>query len=155
MTKSQMRIAKGARRKGPFASIDQAIEAIQTGRMIVVVDDDPQVRDVTSAMLSAHGYTVLTAVDGAQALGLIAARVLEVRLVITDLEMPNLDGAALSRVLGSLNPAIRILLVSAAEPSDPRCCPPPSGAFLPKPFNGETLLRSVHSLLDNELTEAG
>jgi len=40
MTKSQMRIAKGARRKGPFASIDQAIEAIQTGRMIVVVDDE-------------------------------------------------------------------------------------------------------------------
>ena len=40
MTKSQMRIAKGARMKGPFASIDQAIEAIQAGRMIVVVDDE-------------------------------------------------------------------------------------------------------------------
>jgi len=40
MTKSQMRIAKGARRKGSFASIDQAIEAIQAGRMIVVVDDE-------------------------------------------------------------------------------------------------------------------
>jgi len=40
MTKSQMRIAKGARRKGAFASIDQAIEAIQSGRMIVVVDDE-------------------------------------------------------------------------------------------------------------------
>jgi 3,4-dihydroxy 2-butanone 4-phosphate synthase/GTP cyclohydrolase II len=40
MTKSQMRIAKGARKKGPFASIDQAIEAIQAGRMIVVVDDE-------------------------------------------------------------------------------------------------------------------
>ena len=40
MTKSRMRIAKGARRKGPFASIDDAIEAIRTGRMIVVVDDE-------------------------------------------------------------------------------------------------------------------
>jgi 3,4-dihydroxy 2-butanone 4-phosphate synthase/GTP cyclohydrolase II len=40
MTKSSMRIAKGARKKGPFASIDQAIEAIQAGRMIVVVDDE-------------------------------------------------------------------------------------------------------------------
>src|SRR6188472_2878804 len=37
---SSMRIAKGARKKGPFASIDQAIEAIQAGRMIVVVDDE-------------------------------------------------------------------------------------------------------------------
>jgi 3,4-dihydroxy 2-butanone 4-phosphate synthase/GTP cyclohydrolase II len=40
MIKSQMRIAKGARKKGPFATIEQAIEAIQTGRMIVVIDDE-------------------------------------------------------------------------------------------------------------------
>src|SRR4029453_3802880 len=40
MTKSQMRIAKGARRKGPFASIDDAIEGIRAGKMIVVVDDE-------------------------------------------------------------------------------------------------------------------
>jgi 3,4-dihydroxy 2-butanone 4-phosphate synthase / GTP cyclohydrolase II len=40
MTKNQMRIAKGARRKGPFATIEQAIEAIQAGRMIVVIDDE-------------------------------------------------------------------------------------------------------------------
>ena len=40
MTKTQMRIAKGARRKGPFASIDDAVEAIRAGRMIVVVDDE-------------------------------------------------------------------------------------------------------------------
>src|SRR6187402_3373116 len=37
---TQMRIAKGARRKGPFASIDDAIEGIRAGRMIVVVDDE-------------------------------------------------------------------------------------------------------------------
>ena len=40
MTKSQMRIAKGARKKSPFATIEQAIEAIQAGRMIVVIDDE-------------------------------------------------------------------------------------------------------------------
>ncbi len=40
MTKNQMRIAKGARRKGPFATIDDAIEGIRAGRMIVVVDDE-------------------------------------------------------------------------------------------------------------------
>ena len=53
MTKSQMRIAKGARRKGPFASIDQAVEAIQAGRMIVVVDDEDRENegDLTMAAL--------------------------------------------------------------------------------------------------------
>jgi 3,4-dihydroxy 2-butanone 4-phosphate synthase / GTP cyclohydrolase II len=53
MTKSQMRIAKGARKKGPFASIDQAIEAIQAGRMIVVVDDEDRENEGDLTMAAA------------------------------------------------------------------------------------------------------
>ncbi len=118
------------------------------GELVVVADDDDSVRDITSATLAAHGYTVLTAADGTEALAFIAPRALEIRVVIADLDMPNLDGVALAKVVGSLNPAIRVLLVSAsAEPDDPRRCPPPSGAFLAKPFSGETLLAEVHKLL--------
>ena len=40
MTTKALRIAKGARRRGPFASIDEAVEAIRAGRMVVVVDDE-------------------------------------------------------------------------------------------------------------------
>jgi 3,4-dihydroxy 2-butanone 4-phosphate synthase/GTP cyclohydrolase II len=53
MTKSQMRIAKGARKKGPFAPIDQAIEAIQAGRMIVVVDDEDRENEGDLTMAAA------------------------------------------------------------------------------------------------------
>jgi 3,4-dihydroxy 2-butanone 4-phosphate synthase/GTP cyclohydrolase II len=53
MTKSQMRIAKGARKKGPFATIDQAIEAIQAGRMIVVVDDEDRENEGDLTMAAA------------------------------------------------------------------------------------------------------
>jgi 3,4-dihydroxy 2-butanone 4-phosphate synthase / GTP cyclohydrolase II len=51
MTKTQMRIAKGARRKGPFAPIEDAIEAVRTGKMIVVVDDEDRENegDITMA----------------------------------------------------------------------------------------------------------
>ena len=124
------------------------------GELILVADDDANVREVTSAALTAHGYRVLTAADGTEALAFIAPRVLEIRVVITDLDMPNLDGATLTKVIGSLNPAIRILLVSAsAAIDDPRRRPPPSGAFLAKPFTGDVLLRTVHGLIDNTLVE--
>jgi 3,4-dihydroxy 2-butanone 4-phosphate synthase/GTP cyclohydrolase II len=53
MTKSQMRIAKGARKKGPFASIEQAIEAIQAGRMIVVIDDEDRENEGDLTMAAA------------------------------------------------------------------------------------------------------
>lgn len=123
------------------------------GELVIVADDDPSVRAITSATLAAHGYTVLMAADGTEALAFIAPRVLEVRVLITDLDMPNLDGVALAKVVGSLNPSIRVLLVSAsAEPDDPRRCPPPSGAFLAKPFSAETLLTEVHKLLHAPVT---
>ena len=89
-----------------------------------------------------------------KALALIAPRVLEVRAVITDLDMPNLDGAALAKVIASLNPAIRILLVSASsEDGDPRRTPPPFGAFLSKPFTADTLLTTIHTLLSAQATQ--
>jgi signal transduction histidine kinase len=124
------------------------------GEQILVVDDDAAVREITAAALMAHGYRVVTAADGTEALAYLAPRALEIRAVITDLDMPNLDGAALAKVIGSLNPAIRVLLVSASvEPDDPRCQPPPSGAFLAKPFTGDMLLRTIHQLLDSPLVE--
>ncbi len=118
------------------------------GELVVIADDDPNVRDITSATLTDHGYRVLAAADGTEALALIAPRILEVKAVITDLDMPNLDGSALIKVVASLNPAIRIMLVSAsAAADDPRRVAPPGGAFVPKPFSAETLLGTMHELL--------
>jgi signal transduction histidine kinase len=123
------------------------------GELILVVDDDASVRDVTGATLTDHGYRVLAAADGTEALALFAPRSLEIRAVITDLDMPNLDGSALIRVVRTLNPAIRILTISgSADVDDPRRRAPQSGKFLAKPFNAKTLLGSIHELLQSRTT---
>jgi signal transduction histidine kinase len=119
-----------------------------SGELIVVADDDANVRDITAATLSNHGYHVLAAADGTEAVALLAPRCLEVRALITDLDMPNLDGVALSKVVTSLNPAIKVLLVSASsEASDPRRTGDTTTLFLAKPFTAERLLSTLHRLL--------
>jgi signal transduction histidine kinase len=125
------------------------------GELLLVVDDDASVREVTGATLSAHGYRVQSAADGTEAVALFAMRSLEFRIVITDLDMPNLNGAALTKVVSALNPAIRVLLVSGStNVSDPRRQPPSSGRFLSKPFTADALLGVVHELLTSDATPA-
>ena len=113
------------------------------GELVVVVDDDLSVRDVMSATLAATGYEVIAASDGAEALALLAPRNHEVRVLVTDLEMPNLDGVSLVRVVRTMNPSIRILMVSGRtrQPSE-------TGRFLAKPFSANALLQAMHELLE-------
>ncbi len=126
------------------------LESVPQGRgeLVLVVDDDASVRDTMSAALAGHGYRTLVAADGSEALGLFAPRSLEIKAIITDLDMPNLDGSALVQVARKLNPSVRVILVSgSADASDARREPPANGAFLSKPCSGETLLRTLHTLL--------
>ncbi len=118
------------------------------GELVLVVDDDSSVREITSAMLTGHGYRVIAAADGTEAVALFAPRSLEITAIVTDLDMPNLDGQALIKVVRALNPSVRCILMSGiANEGDPRCAAPPDGLFFAKPFGGETLLRSMHQLL--------
>ncbi len=75
-------------------------------------------------------------------------RSLEIRAVVTDLDMPNLDGSALMKVARTLNPSVRILTVSgSADVDDPRRRVPLPGKFLAKPFTANMLLSTIHELL--------
>lgn len=125
------------------------------GELILVVDDEPNIRDVTAATLNRHGYRVTAANDGSDALAHFSRCSRDVRLVITDLHMPRLDGEAISRVIRCVNPTVKILaasgLDSAARPEGGT--PAFADAFLAKPFNVDTLLRTVHRLLHAPTTE--
>ena len=138
---------------GHAAAADPAAhEAVPrgAGELVLVVDDDASVREITTATLTGHGYRALSAADGTEAVALFAPRSLEIRAVVTDLDMPHLDGPALARIVRALNPSVRLILVSgSAAVSDPRREPPPDGAFLPKPYGSETLLRTLHGLLND------
>jgi DNA-binding response OmpR family regulator len=116
-----------------------------------VVDDEAHIRDMTYTMLTRNRYRVILASDGAEAAMVYAQRAAEIRLVITDLNMPNLDGATLGRALRRINPATRLLVMSGmSEPSGgrPGCRPEEfADAFLHKPFKPEVFLGKVHELL--------
>lgn len=121
-----------------------------TGELVLVVDDDASVREVACASLIEHGYRALAANDGTEAVALFAPRHLEIRAVVSDLDMPGLDGTTLAAIVRKLNPSVRIILSSAsADLSDPRRQAPESGAFLPKPYTAETLLGTLHRLLNS------
>lgn len=121
------------------------------GELIVVVDDDARIREMTAAILSRHGYRVVTASDGTEAVAVFASRGSEVSLVITDVRMPNLDGAALANVVLQLNPTVKVLAMSGlSSGGDNGQMQRYASAFLYKPFKIEALLLAVHGLLHPE-----
>ena len=120
------------------------------GELILIVDDEADIREVITATLTSHGYRVLLASDGLEAVALFAPRSAEIKLVITDLHMPGLEGGTLAIVLRRLDPAVKLLAMSGMSAGTNRHSPLPdifSGAFMMKPFTIETLLKKVHDRL--------
>ena len=118
------------------------------GELILIVDDEPSVREVAAATLKKFGYRTLTAPDGVEGVRTYTARAADIALVITDLNMPELDGLAMARVLRQLNPAVRLVvftgLTSSRHAGPARLI---AHAFLAKPFTVEDLLSTVHRVL--------
>jgi PAS domain S-box-containing protein len=116
---------------------------------VLLVEDEPLVRDVTVRALEAAGYTVLVVGDGEQALALDPARLREARLLITDVVMPGMDGATLAGNLRGRNPNLSVLFISGyTRDALARHGVLDGGVnFLPKPFTGAELLARVRELL--------
>ncbi len=75
----------------PAVAVRGEVEQATKGDLVLVVDDDREIREVTAEILTAAGYSVQTACDGRQALELL--RSIRPALILLDLNMPNLDGA--------------------------------------------------------------
>jgi two-component system, cell cycle sensor histidine kinase and response regulator CckA len=118
------------------------------GELILIVDDEAEIRDITAAILSHHGYRVIIAGDGTEAVALFAPRSEEISIVITDLSMPNLDGASLANVIHRLNPNTKILAMSGLASGGLNTQMQQfARAFLIKPFKADALLNTVNNLL--------
>lgn len=118
-----------------------------SGETVMIVDDDEAIRVSAAAILTHHGYRVINAADGVEAIGLFTQHATEVRLVISDQNMPNLNGEALARVLRRLQPEVKILAMtgfgSSNEPGEVNAPLP----RLQKPFTADTLVCTVHKLI--------
>jgi len=97
-------------------------------------------------ILSSSGYFVLDAVDGMQAVELARAYEGQIHLLLTDLKMPNLDGARAAQIITEERPGIGVLMISG-HASDEIRKEVSSRAFLRKPFLPAVLLRRIREML--------
>ena len=120
----------------------------ESARTLLVVDDDPMVRQIETEFLRLQGYTVLEAGSAAEALR-VAASTATIHLLITDLAMPEADGLDLTRRFRAAHPKTPVLMVSGSLPllrvrSEPDL---DHFEFLAKPLQFDELLHKVRKLL--------
>lgn len=111
-------------------------------RRILVVDDDPHCRKAVARLLSEEGYDAAVAADGEEASGLLSSW--KPDLVLTDLEMPRVDGRALVRRVHHLQPGTPILVLSACNDAE---IDAPTDGFFSKPIQIESLLARIRDLV--------
>ncbi len=119
------------------------------GELILVVDDEPAVREITRQTLETFGYRVLVAADGAEAVAIFAGRKEEIAGVLTDMMMPVMDGPATIAVLRRLQPDVRIIAASGLNADSHVAYTVRLGVkhFLPKPYTAQTLLTALRDTL--------
>lgn len=117
----------------------------KTGKeTILLVDDEEMIRNFAKQILEIHGYSVVTAVDGQQAVDLYIRQRERFDLVILDLTMPHLSGSEVLTRIRKLDPHA-IVILSSGYPSGETYR---ASAFLPKPYRADTLIRVVREVLD-------
>ena len=121
------------------------------GELILVVDDEEIVRDVTQKTLEEFGYSVLMANDGTEAIVSYAEHRQEIQVVLTDMMMPHLNGESVIRALKKMNPEAKLVAASGFR-SGPVTPNDSLGvqAFLHKPFTAATLLNVLHDVIEGE-----
>ncbi len=116
---------------------------------ILLVDDERMVRNVVGAMLQRHGYTVLEAQDGAEALRICHEHAGPIHLLLTDVLMPEMNGRMLAERIRSFRPDIRILYMSGYTGNvfPARSDSQSAIAYIQKPFSPAELARKVREIL--------
>lgn len=115
------------------------------GELILIVDDEENIRQITKATLEKFGYKTLTASDGTEAMAIYAHNSAEIALVITDMAMPYMDGAATIRALRKLNSNLPIIAASGLPTNEINDLN--VNAFLSKPYTAEKLLNTLAQVL--------
>ncbi len=120
-----------------------------TGEVILLVEDDPALRELVDELLEGGGYTVLAAADGAQALHIASQREQAVDLLLTDVIMPGLSGRGVADQLRERWPDLRVLFMSgySDEAISRKGILDPGFNYIQKPFNETALAEAVRSAL--------
>jgi PAS domain S-box-containing protein len=120
-----------------------------SGEVVLLVEDETAVRQMASRVLQEYGYGVIEASDGREALGLLERSEGRIRLLVTDVVMPEMDGRELARRVEALSPGLPVLYMSGYTDDEivRRGLLEAGQPFLQKPFNPETLGGQVARML--------
>jgi DNA-binding NtrC family response regulator len=123
---------------------------VAVARVILVIDDDANVRRSVRRVLRLAGWGVEQAIDGEAGLRLIEERPAPYTLVITDLQMPQLDGRAVAETLGQCRPGQAVLCMSGSAAGCPPIGPHDTDfPFLAKPFTQQALHQAVEHAIEH------
>ncbi len=136
---------------GPAALEERGTAPRGHGELILVVDDELTVLELTREALEQAGFRVVSAHDGAEGVGLFAQHAAEVALVLADMKMPIMDGIAMLHAIRRLRRDVRAVAMSGVESltADAESFDGSGEAHtLTKPFAIDALLRTVREALD-------
>jgi CheY-like chemotaxis protein len=121
----------------------------QAPMKILVVDDEESIREITKSTLQAFGYSVMTASDGTEALALYVQNKDEIKVVLTDMMMPYMDGPSTIRALRKMNPNVKVIASSGLTDNGKSFETADLGVktFLSKPYTAEKLLKALAEIL--------
>jgi len=119
------------------------------GQLVLVVDDEPSILEITRETLEENGYRVITAPNGQAAVASYERRRAEVSVVLTDMSMPLMDGPTTIRALLALDPGVKIIACSGlrSDPGAEQVKGLMVKAFLTKPYTASTLLATLQRVL--------
>jgi CheY-like chemotaxis protein len=139
----------------PLAA-EQPAGSLRGTETVLLVEDDDVVRSLAQRVLADHGYRVLEAADGEQALALCQHYAGPVHLLVTDVVMPRMSGPELAQRLAANRPQTQVLYVSGYmdEAIVRHGLIEEAAPFLPKPYSPATLLTRVRQVLDAPLPPA-
>lgn len=127
------------------------------GEQVLIVDDEEAILEITSKTLDRYGYAVLTANNGADAIAQYVPRQNQIDVVLIDMTMPIMDGAASILALKKINPRVKIIAASGLASNMAVAKSAGGGVdyFLHKPYTAEALLQTLEKVLADRRKPSG
>lgn len=141
-------LESGSRYSPPKCAFPASTGISEPARTLLVVDDDPDIRQLLTEILTSQGYQVLQAENPAEALR-VARATATIHLLLTDFSMPGGNGLDLTRKFRTVHPMTPVLMVSGSMPQNlDKVAGLDHFETLDKPFAFEDLFRKVRMLVD-------
>ncbi|MBD2168127.1 response regulator [Calothrix membranacea FACHB-236] len=136
--------------QSPTQEADECDIPEGNGELVLIVDDEVSIQEVTQNLLADYNYKTIIASDGVEALSLYTQNQDEISVVLMDIHMPSIDGLMATRVIQKMNPAVKIIAMSGFT-SDHQLLEVNGidvQAFLLKPYTLNNLLETIHTVLN-------